>query len=273
MIRLPGIAMNEVALVTLFLAGLLGSTHCLAMCGGLAAALGAAPDPAAGHAGGPAARLRSPLASVLHQLGRIASYAMAGLIAGTLGTTGADWLSPHAGDYLRIATAMVVVLIGLRLALGAGAGTGTVMSWLRWPERLGARVWRMLAPLSRTRSSGPVLRPLLTGLVWGWMPCGLVYSALVAAVVSGSPARGAASMLAFGLGTVPAMLGVGLAGMWLPRADGPLVRLLGTGIVACGLWIAAVPIGELAGQVHGHHTIAWWGVPALDCKPGAAQAR
>lgn len=245
--------MGEVALITLFLAGLLGSSHCLVMCGGLSAALAAGPQ------------RRHPLTSLLYQFGRITSYAIAGSIAGAVGASGAHLLSPHAGDYLRIATAAIVVLIGLRLALGAGAE----MRWMRWPEQMGSRVWRALAPLARAPVPGSaLLRPVFVGMLWGWLPCGLVYSALVAATVSGGPWPGAASMLAFGLGTIPAMLGVGLAGMRLPRADGPFARLLGAGIVACGLWIAAMPISMLAGhEMPAHRAAAWWSLPDLNCQP------
>jgi hypothetical protein len=244
---------GEIALLTLFVAGLLGSTHCLIMCGGLATALGAGPGQ------------RDARVSVLYQVGRVLSYSTAGAIAGALGAGGARLLSVHAGDYLRIGTAAIVVLIGARLALGASVE----ISWMRWPERLGTHLWRALAPLTRARLPVSGLRPLLMGMLWGWLPCGLVYSALVAAAVSGGFAQGALSMLAFGLGTVPAMLGMGFLGAKLPRPNGPSARLLGAGIVACGLWTAAMPISALAGHAPLHQSASWWSLPALECQPRA----
>jgi len=99
----------------------------------------------------------------------------------------------------------------------------------------------------------PHLRAFVGGLFWGWLPCGLVYSALLAAVVAGSAMQGAAVMLAFGAGTVPAMLGVGLLGSRLPQPTGVFARLTGSVIVACGLWIAAMPLAALSsGNLHAH---------------------
>jgi sulfite exporter TauE/SafE len=85
------------------------------------------------------------------------------------------------------------------------------------------------------------------------MPCGLVYSVLLVAAAAGSAARGGVLLLAFGLGTLPAMLGLAQLGGRLVRADGSLVRLVGAVIVACGLWTAAVPLAELNGASPHHH--------------------
>src|SRR6476661_8895449 len=142
--------MAGVALATVFIAGLLGSTHCVVMCGGLATALATAP--------GPGARSWRPL---LYQLGRLMSYCAAGALAGALG----------------------------------------------FAELLGARAWRRVAPaIQRSLPRGPALRALSLGALWGFMPCGLVYSVLLVAAAAGSAARGGVLLLAFGLGTLPAML-------------------------------------------------------------------
>jgi sulfite exporter TauE/SafE len=222
---------------------LLGSTHCVAMCGGIATALGTAQ----------AQRTRRSLI-LLHQLGRIASYAGAGALAGTLGAAaGRALVVPGWSDVLRLATAVVVVVIGLDIALGSGARG----RWLRAPERAGARLWRHVAPLGRAvQSTHPALRALTLGVLWGWLPCGLVYSVLVAAAVAGDAANGATTMIAFGFGTAPAMVGLSYGGTRLPRRDSALARVLGAVIVACGLWTAAVPIAALTGthdHTHAHH--------------------
>jgi len=231
--------MTELGPITLFLAGLLGSTHCLAMCGGIAAALGTA------HAA-PKRQLRL----LLYQFGRIASYGTAGALAGVAGAAGMGWATTRWNDALRLATAAIVILLGLRIAFGPSRGN----RWLALPERLGASLWRMLALHTRISVREGSLRALLLGLIWGWLPCGLVYSAVLAAAVSGGAAAGATDMLVFGLGTLPAMLGVSVAGFRLSRPEAPLGRLLGTIIVGCGLWTAATPMSDLLlGQTHAHH--------------------
>jgi len=224
--------------MTAFLAGLLGSGHCLTMCGGIAAALGA---------GG----VRRPWQPLLYQLGRLSGYAIAGGIAGALGAAaGFAFALSRWSELLRLATALVVVLIGLDIALGSGSLTRV----LRAPERWGALLWRRIAPAARGRlPASPALRALALGLLWGWLPCGLVYSVLLAAAVAGSAGRGSATMVAFGLGTLPAMSGLSYLGRRLPRRDGTLARLLGATLVACGLWTAALPLAVLTGAQPPHH--------------------
>jgi len=225
--------MNELALATVFAAGLLGSVHCLTMCGGIATAVGAS-----------RVGKRVSWQSLLYQVGRVSSYSLAGAIAGALGAGSLNVVTARGGEILRLATALIVVIIGLDIALG----TGQRARWLRTPERLGARLWRLIAPLGRVHvTAPPAIRALALGLIWGWLPCGLVYSALLAAAVAGGASAGAMTMLAFGLGTVPAMIGLSWIGTRLPRADGSLARVLGAIIVACGLWTASAPIAMLAG--------------------------
>jgi len=231
--------MAELAWMTAFLAGLLGSGNCLTMCGGIAAALGA----------GGARRTWQPL---LYQLGRLTGYAIAGGIAGAVGAAaGFAFALSRWSELLRLATAAIIIVIGLDIA----SGSGTLTRWLRVPERFGALLWRRFAPAARTwLPASPGLRALALGVLWGWLPCGLVYSVLLAAAVAGSAVRGSATMVAFGLGTLPAMSGLSYLGRRLPRRDGTLARLLGAALVACGLWTAALPLAFLTGaQPHAHH--------------------
>jgi sulfite exporter TauE/SafE len=231
--------MHELALMTAFVAGLLGSTHCLTMCGGIASALGA--TRAAGSRAGNA---------LLYQCGRLASYAAAGALAGALGlAAGAGFALARWGEVLRLATAGVVILIGLDLALGAQGR----LRLLRLPERVGARLWRRVAPLvTRALPASGATRAFTLGLLWGWLPCGLVYSVLLAAAVAGGAAGGSAIMLAFGVGTLPAMLSLSYAGAHIGVRDGALARLFGALIVACGLWSASMPIAMLRGAMAVH---------------------
>jgi sulfite exporter TauE/SafE len=175
--------------------GLLSTLHCWGMCGSLIAAL---------HSGAPAAGLpasaRHRLTALYHG-GRIACYSMMGAAGGSVLPLP---VSANATAYrvLQSLAALALVLAGLRLA-----------GWRRgsWLEALGLRLWRYIAPL--TRRLWPIDRPwraLLSGLLWGLLPCGLVYAMLPVAAATGSAANGALTLLAFGLGTLPGMLGASL---------------------------------------------------------------
>jgi sulfite exporter TauE/SafE len=196
-----------------FLVGLLGGVHCVAMCGGIVGALnlhGRQGDPLRVGVGGAAIAGVGSLSShapihVAYSAGRVASYTLAGAIAGGLGGTATllEAVLPAQIVLAVIANAMLV-LLGLYLA-----GLGRAVAGL---ERFGARLWQRLAPLGRRfLPADTVPRALGVGAVWGWLPCGLVYSVLALALVSGSAPRGALVMLAFGLGTVPNLLAAGLA--------------------------------------------------------------
>lgn len=234
-----GVAMPELVWAAALAAGFLGSAHCAAMCGGIATALGTA-----------AGRPRS--GPLLNQCGRLLSYALAGALAGGAGAAAGFAVDAQRWSaILRLATAALVVLIGLEICL---AGS-TRARWLKLPERWGGRLWRRLNPhlVRHLPAAGPA-RSLALGMLWGWLPCGLVYSVLLTAAVAGSAARGSAVMLAFGLGTLPAMVGLGLLGSRLPHRDGLAARILGAVLVACGLWSAAVPLATLGGaSPHAHH--------------------
>ena len=158
---------------------------------------------------------------------------MAGAIAGALGTTlQALGLVQQAGLGLRLAAGLVMVVVGLYLA-----GLGRA---LRWLEKAGEPLWRRIAPLAR--SLVPVRTPfhaVALGLLWGWMPCGLVYAALAAAVTSGSSLAGLATMLAFGAGTLPMLVTMGSAAGLVARfARAPRVR------AAAALVVVAFGISE-----------------------------
>ncbi len=189
--------MPDSGFIALFLVGLLGGTHCVGMCGGIVGAL---------SMGGPA-RWSMHFA---YNGGRILSYTIAGALAGALGaaTLGLEQQWPVRQTLFLLANLMLIAL-GLYL-LG-------VTRTLAFTERAGQHLWRHLQPLTRrflpARTVGQAF-PL--GLLWGWLPCGLVYSALVSALSAGSMARGAGLMLAFGLGTLPNLL---LAGIVLARLN------------------------------------------------------
>jgi sulfite exporter TauE/SafE len=172
--------------------GLLGSSHCLGMCGGIVAALNM------GIADDPTGKPRSLLVYQLsYNSGRISSYLMVGLLAGMLGAGLAQLgISPVAG---KLVAAAFMVALGLYLA-----------NWWRGLavlEKLGAKLWRHIQPLGNRLF--PIQTPLqayLLGLLWGWLPCGLVYAVVAWSLTTASAYDGALLMLGYGLGTLPAML-------------------------------------------------------------------
>ncbi|TAK52836.1 MAG: sulfite exporter TauE/SafE family protein [Gammaproteobacteria bacterium] len=174
--------------------GLAGSLHCVAMCGGIAAAAGSR------MTAGP----HRP-AALLFNVARIASYGMLGLALATLAGAAVTAAGGHAHLWPLRALAALLML-GLAVQLLSNR------DWLGL-ERLGAALWRRLQPLTgrAARLPGPA-RFIALGLLWGFLPCGLVYSALALAATGGSPLAGALAMLAFGAGTLPSMLATTLAG-------------------------------------------------------------
>ncbi|MGA9394973.1 MAG: sulfite exporter TauE/SafE family protein [Azonexus sp.] len=210
--------MPDSGYLALFLVGLLGGTHCVGMCGGIVSALSM----------GAPARWSLHLA---YNFGRILSYTAAGAIAGLLGAASLtlDGQAPVRLVLYLLANLMLVAL-GLYL-LG-------VTRALAFTERAGQRLWRHVQPLTRRfLPANTVLKAFPLGMLWGWLPCGLVYSALATALSAGSPGRGALLMLVFGLGTLPNLL---LAGILLARLNEfvrrPLVRNL-SGLLVLGFGI------------------------------------
>ncbi|ATP49299.1 sulfite exporter TauE/SafE family protein [Pseudomonas sp. ITEM 17296] len=173
--------------------GLLGGGHCLGMCGGLMGALTLAiPPEQRGR------RLQLLLA---YNIGRILSYACAGLLVGLAGWAVA---SSPAALALRVVAALLLIAMGLYLA-GWWSGLTRI-------EALGRGLWRHIQPVaSRLLPVSSLPRALLLGALWGWLPCGLVYSTLLWAASQGNAGYSAALMLAFGLGTWPVLLATGLA--------------------------------------------------------------
>ncbi|OHX11390.1 sulfite exporter TauE/SafE family protein [Chromobacterium sphagni] len=206
----------------LFLAGLLGGGHCVGMCGGIVAAL------TLHHPAG-TARWRI-LAG--YNLGRIASYALIGALLGALAASGLGLAAAHPYQLALLALAnLMLVAMGLYLA-GWSAAIGSL-------EKLGQPVWRRLQPLAGRmlpiRGAGGAVA---VGAVWGWLPCGLVYSASISALASGSAWHGAGLMLAFGLGTLPNLLLMGVFADGLRRwmQQRPVRLAAGLGVAGLGAY-------------------------------------
>ena len=197
-----------------FLTGLLGGVHCAGMCGGIVAAL-------SGQGGGP----RWPL-HLAYNGGRVLSYTLAGALVGAAGGLGLllDGMLPVQLALYLLANVMLIA-IGLYLA-----GVSSVVTWM---ERLGVALWRHIQPLTRGLLPADTLpRALGLGLLWGWLPCGLVYAVLATALLTGDALDGAAIMAAFGLGTLPNLLLAGLALRRLASATrGRPLRMAAGGLV------------------------------------------
>lgn len=187
-------AVLQLSLAAAFLAGLSGGVHCAAMCG-----------PLIGIACGPCARARGRewlRHALAYNAGRIATYMIAGMVTGAIGA---------AGIALRGAPLSQQALLGVMsfsLILFAAYVAGFI-PFVRGIERAGAAIWRRVGPGAGwfLPASTPG-RAFGLGLVFGWLPCGMVYVALIAALTVADPLHGAMVMAAFGLGTLPNVLAI-----------------------------------------------------------------
>jgi len=216
----------DLSLPLAFTVGLFSTLHCVGMCGGIMGALsyGLAED----------IRGRSPrfLAYLLaYNGGRIVSYGVAGALMGSIGLELLALLGPGQGHrWLQWAAALIVVLIGLHVA-----------GWLprlAQVERIGVPLWRHLEPIGRRLMPVDSLpKALAYGLVWGWLPCGLVYTMLISTASRAGSLEGALYMGAFGLGTLPSVLATGLlAGRLYKLARTPYLKeTVGVILILLGL--------------------------------------
>lgn len=185
----------DALLAAMLAAGLASGLHCVAMCGGIVAAFDS-------NRVIPIRAKTDWQRRLAFNLGRISTYAAAGAAAGLLGGAAYAASALPAQTVLYVAANIMLVLMGLHLA-GAGRLLGRL-------EALGAPLWRSLQPLAaRLLPARTLAQAYAAGLVWGWLPCGMVYAALAGAMLAGSAARGALTMAAFGLGTLPFLLAAG----------------------------------------------------------------
>lgn len=240
---LPSRSAMQLSFFTALTIGFLGSTHCVGMCGGIVGALNAGlNDELPRHRGQP--RFPRFAYHFVYNAGRILSYSVAGAIAGLAGAQSAKIPLGLALPVGGVIAGLFMIALGLYLA-----------GW--WPafagvEKAGQYVWKYIQPLGKTLL--PVKSPLHAlglGLVWGWLPCGLVYSALALALLSASPTQGALLMLGFGLGTLPMLLAMGRAYEYLGRAARkPVVRrLAGVAVILFGVY-TLLTVGSGRGPLH-----------------------
>ena len=227
--------MTEFSIIAVFFVGLLGGVHCLGMCGSIVGII-TAQLPKNGS------RWQFHLA---YNSGRIVSYTLAGALVGAIGQAGLLLRNVVPVQHLLFAlSSLMLVALGLYVA-----GIG---SMVRSIEQVGSILWQHIQPL--TRRLFPISSPtraLLLGMLWGWLPCGLVYSVLVTALASGNVRSGALVMLAFGLGTLPNLL---IMGFFWERCrywvQSPKIRLAaGLIVMALGIY-GLIKVGYIF-AVHG----------------------
>jgi uncharacterized protein len=214
-----------------FLSGLLGSTHCVLMCGGIATAI-------------PAQVSSSPFSNaLLLNSARVLAYTLAGIVVGSI-STGFIRLIPieTLSIMARAAVGVVLLLVAIRLF-----DTKARFSWLNKPNQW---LWRFLKPLQKHLPKNPGLRMIAQGFLWGFLPCGLSGTMLIAAWLSASPIQAGLIMMSFGLGTLPAMTALSWSGVRLGGLlTKPKNRVIGSSIIAAaGIitvlapWLSTIPI-------------------------------
>jgi len=233
---------NPLTYTSAFLLGLFSTIHCVGMCGGIIGALSLSLP----------VEIRNKKARMLmfittYNIGRILSYSFAGLVAGAIGTgvlASAGFDQGHA--VLRAIGVAMMIAIGLYLA-----------GWLPQlaiVEKIGVPVWKKLEPVGRKLLPVASLpKALAYGLIWGWLPCGLVYFVLLWALTAGNAVEGALTMLAFGIGTLPTLLATGFMTSWLTRfaRSSTARQVVGLLIVAMAIGSLFLPMGDhLPGQHH-----------------------
>ena len=204
-------------MVSVFSTGLLSGVHCAGMCGGIVGAVSMQLP-----------RNRMPvLYHLAYNGGRLLSYTVAGVIVGVLGRSGLilKGILPVQQTLFALASVMLIAM-GLYLA--------GIWQGVRHIENAGGMLWKKIQPYSRSLLPADSLPKVFgLGVLWGWLPCGLVYTVLLSALAMGDALRGGLVMLAFGLGTLPNLLAVGLFYSSVKKfAQTRLVRLVAGTLVA-----------------------------------------
>lgn len=217
--------MDWLVITSALVLGFLGGGHCIGMCGGIMAALSfSVPD---------ASATRRFTLLCCYNLGRICSYALIGLLVGAVGAS----VSADSLWVLRFIAGGLLVAMGLYLA-----------SWWRgllYLERAGQLLWRFVQPFSkRLLPVKTIPTAVALGFIWGWLPCGLVYTALAYAMAQADAQWSALTMLAFGVGTLPAVLASGVLAerlqYWVRR---PALRsFFAVLIIIFGVWTLSMAI-------------------------------
>lgn len=233
------------ALTSAFVVGLLGAGHCFAMCGGILAALSL---PGTNTTTGSKPNLI--FLSLFYQLGRISSYSVIGVLAGLVGFQLNQLFSGvSALPLLRIFAGIMLILLGFYIS-----GWWRVLTKL---EQVGTLVWKRIEPIGRRfLPIDSYAKAIAVGMVWGWLPCGLVYSTLAVALAQSQPLSAGAVMASFGLGTLPAMwLGGALGASVASVIRAPWFRAMsGVLLIAFGVWTIHIAVLHSSHSSEQHST-------------------
>lgn len=221
--------MSEISLFSAFIMGLVGSGHCIVMCGGIASSLQFASK-----------NLSAIKVNLAYNFGRLTSYCIAGMLVATLG---AGFAKQNTYFALGVKIFSGVFMIMLALYVMRLANT------LKFVESIGKTlIWQHIVKFNKFFLPVDNLKKAYGyGILWGWLPCGLVYSALVWTLQAESTLHGAAIMMAFALGTLPAMLTIGQSAKHLSQLlNHNLIRLaLGSIFVWYGFYILIIAADKL----------------------------
>jgi len=193
-----------VTLIIAFNLGLFSTLHCVGMCGGILSTMMLA---------SPEDKNKKTVfhRSLTYNLGRICSYSFAGILAGFLGTQIID-LTQDTNAHLILQSIAALVLLGLALELLG------LFPFKRWTESIGKNIWKLIQPFGKRFYPADSLRKVFfLGMLWGWLPCGLVYSTLILSLSTGAAFDGMMTMFFFGLGTLPGLLTAGYLAERLKR--------------------------------------------------------
>lgn len=226
-----------------FVTGLLGSAHCFGMCAGLSGLF-------AVNASVVSLRSQLPTA-IVYNAGRILSYAFLGILVATVGQSVVRAI-PDIAAPVRLAGGLLIVIVGLQVAFG--------WRFLAPLEQAGATIWKRIAPAAKGLLPVTTLpKALGLGLLWGWLPCGLVYSVLLLAATTANALNGGLVMIAFGIGTMPAMIMTGISASRLSQFLSR--KRLGAGllIVLIGALTMAMPVMKFSSDAdngtHSQHSL------------------
>ena len=199
--------MTASLIISAYLIGLAGSIHCIGMCG-----------PMVGLMESSIADAHSPLwRRVAYHVGRLVFYVLLGAGVASIAGVGMN-SSWGSGVALTLRFISVIVIAALALQLLRGKKTGGAL------ERIGQQLWQRISPLARfvLPMSTPT-KSLAAGMLWGAVPCGMVYSVVTLAATSASALSAAAIMMAFWSGTLPTLLTLGFGAQ---RVNSPRLRTL-----------------------------------------------
>lgn len=218
--------MEPIAIATAFAAGLAASGHCVAMCGSVTCTLDASCAP------GARARTHG-----LFLAGRVGGYTLAGLAAGSLGGA-ISAVAPSSAQWgVRAAVALLGVFVGLQTA-------GVLRVFSAFEPALKGLFAKVSPSVARRLRSPSPSAALTLGLLWSLVPCGMVYAALALAATSGGALSGALSMVAFGLGTAPALLSVAWLASRIRQTKSKSNKWFARARIALGLAVAMLSLAE-----------------------------